>query len=133
MSVKQIEKHKDTKIYVVEVGVVLDEENEEFEFYKIKDFYDNYYSFYDENRVLFLSYKEAKEFVDDYVLKGVENTYGIIRVDRLSLTAKEIEYIKEHGYFDDYCTEPTKKDLIELKIKQNKKIKLLKGKYYEKN
>lgn len=63
-------------IYKVEVGVLLDKDNSEYNDYN--DFYDRRNSYYEENSVLFLDYNRAVEYAKDYVKNGVNGTYSII-------------------------------------------------------
>lgn len=65
-----------TAKYFVEVGVLLDENNEEFEQYNIV--YDHKYGYYDENQYFSESFNKAKKEITEYVQKGIKMTYGII-------------------------------------------------------
>ena len=65
-------------LYFVEVGVLLDHTNKEYEYYKINGFHDTIFGFYDENKLTFLSLKDAKEYADNYINDGVDKTYAII-------------------------------------------------------
>lgn len=78
------EKHH-IPLYFVEVGVLLKEDNEEFEDYQISDFYDDKFGFYDENKLAFFDLKEAMDYARKYVEKGVINTYAFVYYDRVNV------------------------------------------------
>lgn len=63
-------------IFKVEVGVLLDKSNDEYESYS--QVYDKQHGFYDENVVFFTNSAKAAEFALSYVMKGVVNTYAIV-------------------------------------------------------
>ena len=73
------------QLYFVEVGVLLKEDNEEFEDYQISDFYDDKFGFYDENKLAFFDLKEAMEYARKYVEKGVIDTYAFVYYDRVNI------------------------------------------------
>ena len=52
------------QLYFVEVGVLLNPNDKEFDYYHINGFYDDEFGFYDENRLTYLNYDEAKEYID---------------------------------------------------------------------
>ena len=64
------------KVYQVEVGVLLNENDEEYGSYNIA--YDEKYGYYNENLWFCKTYDLAKETALRYVNKGVEKTYAII-------------------------------------------------------
>lgn len=64
------------KVYLVDVGVLLSKEHEEFEKYAIV--YDKRYGYYDEDQFYTRTKEEAIEYVKKYVEEGVDLTYGII-------------------------------------------------------
>lgn len=64
------------KVYQVEVGVLLNENDEEYGSYNIA--YDEKYGYYNENLWFCKTYEEAKESALKYVKSGVERTYGVI-------------------------------------------------------
>lgn len=78
------EKHH-IPLYFVEVGVLLKEDNEEFEDYQISDFYDDKFGFYDENKLAFFDLKEAMDYARKYAEKGVINTYAFVYYDRVNV------------------------------------------------
>lgn len=63
-------------IYKVEVGVLLDKDNDEYEDYN--KVYDKLNAYYDENVGFEIDYNMALEFAKNYVDKGVNGTYAII-------------------------------------------------------
>ncbi len=69
---------KDTKYeaYQFEVGVLLNKDDEEYEYYNQVWDYNNGY--YNENWGFTKKYDEALQFIDNYVKNGSNNTYGII-------------------------------------------------------
>lgn len=72
-------------VYKVEVGVLLDKDNSEYDLYL---YYDKKHSYYEENSVLFLDYNMAVEYARNYVDNGVNGTYSII--SKLEYDSKEI-------------------------------------------
>lgn len=66
------------KIYQVEVGVLLNKDNEEFEYYN--NAFDKQWGYYDENIWFTTSKQFARQSALQYVKNGVENTYAIISV-----------------------------------------------------
>ena len=104
------------KVYLVEVGVLLDKDHPEYECYTIKDFFDNYCAFYDENRLCFFDYKQAQEYAEFYVNTGVVNTYAIVHTDIFNLTDEEIEEI-ENNASCEYIDNPTKESTLFFKYK----------------
>ena len=100
-------------VYKVEVGVLLDKDDREYECYN--NVYDKNWGYYDENVVLFLDYNRAVEYAKSYVNEGVNKTYSIISklkydsekiynsksVDTMNYVARDINYILGGGYVDD--------------------------------
>ena len=109
-----------TQIYMVDVGVCLRPDNNEYEMYKYIDGLD--YSLYDENLAFFTDKEKAIQFVSDYIKDGVVNTYGMV-VDRgiWYLDHEELREIEEHGYADDIWENiwenPKKEDILWFSIK----------------
>lgn len=64
------------EIYQVEVGVLLDETDEEFESYN--GVFDNKWGYYNENLWFCYDLDDAKESALNYAKNGVEKTYAII-------------------------------------------------------
>lgn len=113
-------------VYCVEVGVLLKQHDEEFNYYTIKGFYDNYCAFYDENRVLFFDYEKALNYAEKYVENGVINTYAIVHHDIFNFSDEDIENIENYGYADDYIFNPTIESTNFYGIKnENNEIELL--------
>ena len=81
------------ELYFVEVGVLLPKDYDDYECYKIKNFFEDKYSFYDEDRCAYLTYKEAREYADKYIDEGVENTYAIVHSYSVDVEDEDIEYI----------------------------------------
>lgn len=94
---------KTITLYKVEVGVLLREDNSEWECYS--QVYDKKHAYYDENTAFFLNSADAVEFALSYVTKGVENTYAIVKgmvCEKEYLTDEMLRDIKLHGVFDDW-------------------------------
>ena len=106
----------ETQIYMVEVGVCLQPDNDEYELYKYVDGLD--YSLYDENLAYFTDKEEAVQFVSDYIKDGVANTYGMV-VDHgmWYLDHEALKGIEERGYADDIWKKPKKEDILWFSIK----------------
>lgn len=102
-------------IYKVEVGVLLDKDNDEYDFYL---YYDKKHSYYEENSVLFLDYNIALEYAKQYVDNGVNGTYSIISKleydsrdiygngeeledEEMGYVMNDINYILGGGYVED--------------------------------
>lgn len=93
------------KVFMVEVGVELEKSSKEFESYSTIIIDENcqkgYQSLYDENVIAFLDEKEAKDFIDDYVKKGVKNTYGFMwSIDR-DVEDYEMKELKNNYFLED--------------------------------
>ena len=102
-------------VYKVEVGVLLDKDNEEYDFYL---YYDKKHSYWEENSVLFLDYNMALEYAKEYVDNGVNGTYSIISKleydsrdiygngkeledEEMGYVMNDINYILGGGYVED--------------------------------
>lgn len=100
-------------IYKVEVGVLLDKDNKEYDLYL---YYDKKHSYYEENSILFLDYNRAVEYAKKYVDNGVNGTYSIIskleynsekiygkKVTDIEMgyVMNDINYILGNGYVED--------------------------------
>lgn len=107
------------KLYFVEVGVLILPNNEEFYNYTIPNIYDNEFGFYDENRLAFLSYKEALDFLNNYVNNGIFMTYGMMWDSMENLTDEQKQEIIDFNSFD-YITMPYKIDDILIFKYKNK-------------
>ena len=66
------------KVYQVEVGVLLNENDEKTELYNYNIVFDKKYGYYNENLWFCKTLEKAKESALKYVKSGVEKTYGII-------------------------------------------------------
>ena len=109
-------------ITMCEVGVLLDKNHSEFDFYS--NSWNHEYGFYNENNILYQSETEARKYAKEYVSKGVDNTYAIVSNEGecvweepfddgdLSITA---------GYFDAsdilYCVAKINGKIIENFLK----------------
>ena len=62
--------------YLVDVGILLDDDHEEYDAYAIV--YDKAYAYYDENQFYTKTKEEAIEYVKKYIEKGVVGTYGVV-------------------------------------------------------
>lgn len=78
--------------YLVDVGVLLDDDHEEYDAYAIV--YDKSYAYYDENQFYTKTKEEAIEYVKKYVKEGVVGTYGIV-----SETTLPYDYDFEDDHF----------------------------------
>jgi len=96
-------------IYKVEVGVLLNKDNSDFECYN--NVYDKLNAYYDENVSFELDYNMALEYAKSYVDKGVNGTYAIIsKIEFDSVyykfdmeeTMNMVHTILGGGYIDDY-------------------------------
>lgn len=79
------------KAYLVDVGVLLTEKDEEFDFYSCV--YDHKYGYYDENQYYVSTKEKAKKAIKEYVKNGVEGTYGIVSLTLLddNITKQDID------------------------------------------
>lgn len=73
-------------LYKVEVGVLLDKDNTDYECYN--SVYDKKNAYYDENVVFELDYMRALEYAKYYVDNGVNGTYAII--SKLKYNSKQL-------------------------------------------
>jgi hypothetical protein len=80
-------------VYMVEVGIELENKDKEFEAYKIEvgNKVKNWKSLYDENVIAFTDEQEAKDYIDEYVKDGVKNTYGFMWTVRVDSSYAEFE------------------------------------------
>ena len=62
--------------YLVDVGILLPSDHEEFDCYA--NVYDKKHGYYDEDQFYTRTKKEAIEYVKKYVDDGVETTYGVV-------------------------------------------------------
>lgn len=115
------------KLYQVEVGVLLNESDEEYESYNVA--YDEKDGYYNENLWFCKTYEEAKESALEYVENGVEKTYAIIsninEVDEQEYDINEYGNIidKETGYdFDSEFVDYSLESVVKSYKKENGKI-----------
>lgn len=66
----------DIRAYLIDEGILLTEENKEFELYATV--YDKKYGYYDEGQYYVKNRTEAIKEARKYVEDGVENTYAIV-------------------------------------------------------
>ena len=85
------------RVYLLEVGVLLDEDDEEYEFYS--QAYDKAHGFYDEGQNYYVSLSKAIRSAKEYVEEGVENTYAIV-----SETELDYEFTQDE-LDEDVCVE----------------------------
>lgn len=97
-------------IYNLEVGVLLAEDNADYNCYN--NVYDKYNAYFDENEIAYLKkdYDNAIEYAKNYVKSGVKRTYAILTYQGMyNLSTRDIVSIKEFGYCDnielDYSSE----------------------------
>lgn len=87
--------------YELEVGVHLSKSEDEYECYRLSQAPKELeVGYYDENRLNFLKYSEAKEYADEYVKDGVNGTYAFIYSDIFNMRDEDIEEIHDSKYFD---------------------------------
>lgn len=91
------------KVYLVDVGVLLEESAEEFSSYN--NVYDKKHGYYDENQFYMLYYDDAVQYVDKYVSNGVDRTYGVVSETYIdaSISDKEVEDTPVEG--EDYSVD----------------------------
>ena len=111
-------------IYQVEVGVLLDRNDEEF--FSYNNAFDKQWGYYDENIWFTTSLKLAKSSALKYVKDGVPNTYAIIsKVGELSkgmfIYNGNIVDHNHHDYDCEFISEYLE-DTIESYAKLNNKI-----------
>jgi len=88
-------------IYELEVGVHLNKNNEEYESYAISGTTPTTeLGYYNENNLSYLEYAKAKEYADEYVKRGVNNTYAFITSDIYNLDDIDIESVENNAYFE---------------------------------
>lgn len=88
------------KIYMVEVGVELNNDHDEYHFYEcnvngVKR------GLFDENIVAFQDEQDALDFIEMYVKNGVKNTYGVMWNVERELNDYEIKDFEEFKVLDD--------------------------------
>lgn len=110
------------ELFILEVGVLLQPDNEEFDCYNITGFYENVYGFYDENLCVFLDFNKAKDYADFYVENGVNNTYAYIRNDIYNLDEEDFDSIENNLYYDNVDYNFNENDVLYFIKKENNSI-----------
>ena len=114
------------QIWFVEVGVILPKTHEEFDCYHISNFYENEYSFFDENLVMFFEQDEALEWGKNYIDNGVENTYCIVHDScQYNLGDEQIQEINDFHYADNVIETPSIDSTCYFVIKKNNEIEVI--------
>lgn len=97
------------KLYRLEVGVLIDESNEDYIWYNTV--YDHKHGYYDEDSYFSFHAEELKEVAKKYVKNGVDNTYGVITEFDFELAdlGNDVEYaysimkeVIETWYIEDW-------------------------------
>ena len=103
-------------VYLVDVGVLYTDKDEETESYF--SVYDHQYGYYDENQFYVLDKNKAINFVNNYVNNGVDMTYGIVSKTEIAMDIdeEEIEDLNVEG--EDYLAD----DVVYSIAKINNKI-----------
>lgn len=112
-------------LYFVNVGILLDHTNKEFDCYTINGFHDTAFGFYDENTLTFLTLKDAKDYADNYIDIGVDKTYAIIYRFVCDVDDNDLEKITQHAYCE-YSLEPPQLDTtLYFAYKNNNKLNVV--------
>lgn len=86
------------KVYQVEVGVLLDKNDAEYDCYcNVWDYKNGYYN---EDCLFCITEKEAKQFIKDYIKVGVKKTYGIL--SEIFVSETSYNEIKNNDEEQDY-------------------------------
>ena len=85
---------------MVEVGVELDKNHEEYHIYQCKLNGVNH-ALYDENIVAFLDKEKAVIFLKEYVDKGVKGTYGVLWEVGRKIEDYEVEELVNQGVLEN--------------------------------
>lgn len=86
--VKYIKSSTSGNVFLLEVGVLLDETNSEYDDYATA--YDRKHGFFDEGQSYVLGLDSAIEKGKAYVQEGVKNTYAV--VSKTDVTNEDVEY-----------------------------------------
>lgn len=84
------------EIYLVECGVLLSKEHDEYKFYC--GVYDKKHGFYDETQFITTNKDFAINEINNYVKNGVANTYGIITTQFVEDDELYNELLEEEEY-----------------------------------
>ena len=92
-------------VYLVEVGVLIDNSDPEYEAYS--RVYDKAHGFYDEDQSYVKTLDDAISYAKDYVIKGAKNTYAVVSESALDdVVVEESEadepFIDAEVYGEDY-------------------------------
>ena len=113
------------ELFFVEVGVLLTPDDKEFDYYKINEFFDDRFGFYDENRLTFLNYDKAERYVKNYINEGVEKTYGFVHSVICNITDEELQEIADFKYCEASLCNPTRKNVEYFAYKENGVLKTI--------
>ena len=103
------------KVYMVEVGVSLDEKHNEYDLYKVK-VNDLYYGLYDENVLAFVDEQEALDYIKEYVEIGVDRTYGFMwEIEREIEDYEMQELVQNYFLGDEFLPRNLKTDYFYFK------------------
>ena len=89
------------KAYLVDVGILLKPNEEEFEFYSCV--YDHKYGYYDTNQYYVLTLEQAKKDVQEHINQTDNYAYGVISITELSddFDFEDCHDIQEHYLIND--------------------------------
>ncbi len=94
------------KVYLVEVGVLVGEDNPEYGFYS--QIYDKKHGFYDEEQFYARTLADAIAYAKQYVAVGVDNTYAVVSeafLDDEVVDASNEPYIEADVEDESYALE----------------------------
>ena len=110
MSARVVKMNNDlvkVNIFQLEVGVLLKEDNKDYNSYN--EVFGGLHSYFNENNIYFLNETKAKEYGENYVKNGVDRTYYILsKLEQKELPTSELEGIEEYGdsnYLNSYYKE----------------------------
>ena len=107
-------------IYFVEVGVLLNKNDGEFDSYQIRGFHEEF-GFYDENRCAYFKLEDAIRYGEEYVKDGVNGTYAVIqecKIDTDDLSDRALLDILNSAYYED-IPNPSEDCVIEFMYKKD--------------
>ena len=87
------------KVFLVEVGILLDETDKEFDAYSTV--YDKKHGYFDENQFYIKDKFDAIKQVDEYVKQGNDGTYGIVSETYVNDDLEDFNYVIEEEYLLD--------------------------------
>ncbi len=113
-------KGKTRALYPVEVGVLLDKNNEEYEDYS--EVFGGNHAFYNENTAVFLTSKEREEWARNYLQNGVERTYAVfLKSKRVYLSDADEHEVDQYHWADKLDTDMFGFELEDVKNALQKK------------